>query len=128
MFSVKGRIVTGVDDFRRRMTDFSDVFKKAAGEELYPGTLNVRIDRKIKIQPDFTMPGSEIEDRFQDFLFEKCLINGIQGFRIRPSNLQDPRLGGHGDNTLEIASPYFISNAEPDSEVEVTFFKAEQLS
>jgi CTP-dependent riboflavin kinase len=48
MFSVKGRIFTGVQDFQRRMTRHPDVFKKATGQELYPGTLNVKIDRKIK--------------------------------------------------------------------------------
>jgi hypothetical protein len=48
MFSVKGRIFTGVQDFQRGMTRHPDVFKKATGQELYPGTLNVKIDRKIK--------------------------------------------------------------------------------
>jgi hypothetical protein len=81
MFSVKGRIVTGVRDFHRRMTQL---------------------------------------------LFENCLINGIKAYRIRPY-LENGE-GGHGDDTLEIASASFISNAEPDREVEVTFFKAEQLS
>lgn len=82
MFSVKGRIITGVQDFKGRMTRFSDVFKKATGQELYPGTLNVKIDRKIKIQQDFKILGAEIHEPTQDFLFENCLINGIKAYRI----------------------------------------------
>lgn len=105
------------------MTKYRDVFTKAAGEELYPGTLNVKIDRKIEIQPDFRILGADIEDRFQDLLFEKCLINGIKAFRIRPYRLSTG-IGGHGDDTLEIASANYIADAKLGTEVEVTFFRA----
>jgi len=107
------------------MTRFPDVFKKATGEHLYPGTLNVKIDRKIKIQHDFKILGIEIDEPEQDLLFEKCLINGIKAYRIRPYDLKGG--GGHEDEILEITSAWWIPNAEPDSEVEVAFFKGEQL-
>lgn len=48
------------------MTAFLDVFTKAVGEELYPGTLNVEIDRKILIQEDFRISGAEIGEPSQN--------------------------------------------------------------
>jgi len=49
MVLVKGRVVAGVGDFVPRMTKDRDVFTRAAGEQLYPGTMNVKIDRKFEI-------------------------------------------------------------------------------
>ncbi len=102
---------------------YRDVFTKAAGEELYPGTLNVKIDQEITIKEEFRISGADIEEPGQDLLFENCLINGIKAFRIRPCILKTGG-GGHGDDTLEIASVGFIPNAERGSKVEVTFFRA----
>jgi CTP-dependent riboflavin kinase len=123
MVSVKGRVVAGVGDFGPRMIKHRDVFTDAAGEELYPGTLNVKIDREIKIQEEFKIPGADIDERGQDLLFENCLIDGIKAFRIRPFVLETGG-GGHNDDTLEIASASYIPNAKVDTEVEVTFFRA----
>jgi CTP-dependent riboflavin kinase len=44
MASVKGYIVPGCGHFGQRMTKYRDVFTEAAGEKLYPGTLNVKIN------------------------------------------------------------------------------------
>jgi CTP-dependent riboflavin kinase len=123
MFSVKGRVVGGVGDFSRRMNRFPEVFARATGEQLHPGTLNVKIDRKIVIQKEFQISGAEIDEPGQDLLFERCEINGMKAFRIRPLHLSTGG-GGHGDDTLEIASASYIENAKLGSEVEVTFFRA----
>ncbi len=122
MVTVNGRVVEGVGDFHRRMTKFHEIFTKAAGEELYPVTLNVKIDRKIEIKEKFRISGAAIEEPGQDLLFEECLINGIKAFRIRPFVLETGG-GGHQDDTLEIASASYIPNAKLGSEVEVTFFR-----
>jgi CTP-dependent riboflavin kinase len=122
MALVKGLIVAGSGHFRQRMTTYRDVFTKAAGEELYPGTLNVKIDREIEIKEDFRISGADIDERAQDLLFEKCLIKGIKAYRIRPFHLPTGQ-GGHGDHVLEIACSRWIPNAELGTEVEVTFFR-----
>jgi CTP-dependent riboflavin kinase len=123
MVLVKGRVVSGVRDFERRMTRFPDAFRKATGQELYPGTLNVKVDREIRIKEDFRIPGANIGDPEQDLLFERCLINGTSAYRIRPYHLKTGA-GGHGDDTLEIASEW-IPSAVSGSEVEVCFFRNE---
>ena len=123
MDSVKGLVVSAAGDFSRRMTEFRDVFTKNVGEELHPGTLNVKIDRKIEIKEDFRILGAEINEPEQDLLFEHYLINGTKGYRIRPHHFGTGG-GGHGDDTLEISAPEWIPNAETGSEVEVIFFRA----
>jgi CTP-dependent riboflavin kinase len=124
MLSVKGRIVTGVQDFRKRMTLFPEVFREATGQALYPGTLNVKIDREIKIKEDFRIQGVSLGDPQQELLFEKCLINGTNAYRIRPRHITTGA-GGHGDHIREIACPAWIPNAICGSEVEVSFFRDE---
>jgi hypothetical protein len=101
MASVKGYIVPGCGHFGQRMAKYRDVFTEAAGEKLYPGTLNVKINRKIEIQPNFRISGAEIGEPRQDLLFENCLINGIKAYRIRPLVLETGG-GGHGDDRSQI--------------------------
>jgi len=122
MITLKGYVAKGVRDFEKRMTNFPEVFKRAAGEQLFPGTLNVKVARKIPVKEDFRIRGVEINEPEQDLLFERCLINGIQAYRIRPRNLLTG-LGGHGDDTLEIACSQEIPNVLPGTVVEVTLFR-----
>lgn len=121
MVSKTGRIVKGKGHFSDLMTRYRDVFERAAGQALHPGTLNVRIDTKITIIEEFRISGADIGEPDQDLLFEKCRVNGIDAYRLRPYNLQTGR-GGHGDETLEIVSQ-FIPNATIGAEVEITFFR-----
>jgi CTP-dependent riboflavin kinase len=100
---VTGRITHGVGDFRVRMVRFADVFERAVGEPLFPGTLNVDIQRPLRIHEDFRIPGSTIGERGQDLLFERCLVAGYRAYRIQPYELSGGA-GGHGDHILEIAS------------------------
>src|SRR5713101_6896356 len=118
MIVLKGRVVQGCKDSRRRMTEFPEVFRKATGEELFKGTLNVEVCREIRVKEHFRIRGTEIGEPEQDFLFEKCRINGIRAYRIRPYNLRDGT-GGHGDDTLEIACSLEIPNVPTGSEVEI---------
>ncbi len=47
MLAVKGHVVQGCEHFRQRMNNFRRVFRDATGEELFPGTLNVKVDSTI---------------------------------------------------------------------------------
>jgi hypothetical protein len=128
MITVKGKVVSGFGHFRRRITDFPEAFQKATGEALFPGTLNVDIGTAIKIKEDRRILGKEIGEPFQDLLLERCTINGVPAWRIRPLSL-DIRSGlpagdgGHGDHILEISCAQQIPNATCGSVVEITFFR-----
>lgn len=125
---VMGTVVTGFGHFFRRMTEFPEAFRKATGERLYPGTLNVDVGQAITIKEDRRIVGAEIGEPYQDLLFERCLINGVPAWRIRPYVL-DERAGfpvgggGHGDHILEISSTTKIPNATAGSRVEITLFR-----
>jgi CTP-dependent riboflavin kinase len=83
------------------MTRFPEVFRRATGEDLFPGTLNVRIDAPLPIQAQITISGAEIGEPEQDVLLERCRINGIRAYRLRPFQ-PATGAGGHGDHILEI--------------------------
>ena len=122
MILVRGEVVPGVGHFKRRMTEFPDVFRKATGEVLVRGTLNVDVGRKIQVREHFRIRGTEIGEPEQDLLFEVCRINGIWAYRIRPFDLSTG-LGGHGDNILEIASSQEIPNATMRNQVEIELLR-----
>jgi CTP-dependent riboflavin kinase len=119
---VKGRITDGIGDFRTRMTRYADVFERATGERLFPGTLNVDIGTPLKCQEDFRIRGVDIGEPGQDLLFERCVIAGRRAYRIRPYQLRGGG-GGHGDHVLEIASAHELRPLFKGSEdaVEIEF-------
>ena len=101
MISVSGVVVQGIGAWRPRIERFPEVFHVATGQRLFPGTLNVLLDSPLPIQEEFRILGSEIGEPEQDLLFERCRINGIEAFRLRPFQ-PATGVGGHGDHVLEI--------------------------
>jgi CTP-dependent riboflavin kinase len=104
------------------MTKYPEAFKKATGENLIPGTLNVRVEREIRVREDFRIRGTEINEPEQDLLFEVCHINGIRAYRIRPCDVSTGS-GGHGDDTLEMACSQEIPNVTHGSVVDIELFR-----
>jgi len=122
MIVVRGKVVPGCGHFKRRMTNFPEVFRRATGEILFKGTLNVDVGRQIRVNEDFRIRGAEIGEPLQDLLFEVCAVDGIRAYRIRPYNLMTGD-GGHGDNILEIACAQEIPNATPGSVIQIELFR-----
>lgn len=125
MLTVVGKFFgQGHRHFKRRMTDFPEVFRRATGEYLFPGTLNVTVEHEIPVQEHFRIKGVEIDEPDQDLLFEVCRIDGLWAYRIRPLNLLH-RGGGHGDDVIEIACAVELrSRPEFDPEnIELDFFR-----
>ena len=129
MIILKGHVVNGVGDFTKRMTNFSNVFEKANGKRLIPGTLNVKVEKPVPVREDFKIEGAEIGEANQDLLFENCRIKyegeRIRAYRIRPHihTGEDTGKGGHGDDILEIACYEKIPNIHDGSEVEIELFR-----
>lgn len=124
MIILKGSVCPdeeGLKHFSRRMTQYPEVFEKATGQRLYPGTLNVNIGKPFPVREHFRIRGTEINEPEQDLLFEVCRTNGIWAYRIRPFNLKTGE-GGHGDHILEIACSQKIPDAAPGKQVEIVFF------
>ncbi|MGA8224752.1 MAG: hypothetical protein WB780_24120 [Candidatus Acidiferrales bacterium] len=122
MIVLEGKVVSGFGQFKERMTSFPEVFRKATGMELFKGTLNVDIGREVAIREDFRILGAEINEPAQDLLFERCEINDIPAFRIRPYVIATGE-GGHGDHILEISCGRKIPGASIGSVVRITLFR-----
>jgi CTP-dependent riboflavin kinase len=105
---INGTVQAGRRDFSRRMIEHSRVFEEAFGCLPHAGTINVRVDPPIRIQPYTSIP--DPLDAGQVLLIERCLINGFAGFRIRPSEIANPDCGGHGDHIIEVSSCTTIPN------------------
>lgn len=116
----RGGECAGLKHFSSRMNQYPEVFERATGEKLFPGTLNVNVGEPIAIKEHFRIHGTELNEP-EDFLFEVCRINGIWAYRIRP--LDPLGNGGHGDHILEISCHREIPNVPPGAEVEIAFFR-----
>jgi len=118
---VRGLVEAGIGAWRPRMERFPEVFRQLTGEPLFPGTLNIRIDRPLAIRTELRIAGAEIGEPEQDMLFERCTVNGIKAYRLRPFQ-PATGLGGHGDHILEIVSTMQLRPLLPESgEVIVEF-------
>jgi CTP-dependent riboflavin kinase len=122
MIVLHGKVVSGFGQFKERMRNFPEVFRRATGNELFKGTINVDVGREVAIREDFRILGPEINEPAQDLLFERCAINDIPAFRIRPYVLGTGE-GGHGDHILEISCAREIPNAACGSLVKITLFR-----
>lgn len=126
MIILKGSVVQGCGHFKGRMTSFPEAFRKATGEELVKGTLNVKVAEPVEVRHHFRIRGQEIDEAGQDLLFEVCRVNGIWAYRIRPYVLGSGK-GGHGLDVLEISSAQWIPNATVGSTVEITLFRDDTI-
>jgi CTP-dependent riboflavin kinase len=111
---VHGVVESGIGAWRPRMERFPDVFRQLTGAPLFPGTLNIRIDHPLAIRGEFRIAGAEIGEPEQDMLFERCTVNGIAAYRLRPFQ-PATGLGGHGDHILEIVAVRALRPLLPDS-------------
>lgn len=119
---VKGIVCGGIQHFTKRMLGHPEAFRRATGVDLVPGTINVHVlgNLQISIKAEFEI--DDPMDSNQILLFERCLIEGIPAFRIRPYNRINGS-GGHGDHVLEISSAQKISNIFEGAEVSIEFFR-----
>lgn len=100
------------------MERFPEVFQAATGERLFPGTLNVLLAEPLPVCTDIRIPGTAIEEPEQDVLLERCRINGIDAWRLRPYQPADGS-GGHGDHILEIVCARELRPLLPQSEMSI---------
>jgi CTP-dependent riboflavin kinase len=124
MITISGRVWRkGAGDFKKRMNDFPEAFLRATGERLFPGTLNVEIDKELPVEEHFRV--RDVLDPEQDLLFEICRVGQIWAYRIRPCN-RKTGAGGHGDHIIEITSSQKIPNSQEGAVIEISFFRDNQ--
>jgi CTP-dependent riboflavin kinase len=118
-----GIIESGCGDMAPRLTKNYQVFKDTIGK-FYCGTINVRIDKELKISEDFRITKDKIiesnDTTEQDYLLEFCKINEYPAYRIRPFDINGA--GGHGDNILEIIASVKLENIIKGNSVIIELF------
>jgi hypothetical protein len=122
---IPGYVIPGCGDFQRRLLNekFCVAFRKATGEDLVKGTLNVEVNRCIPVNEHFRILNKDLDENPpQDLLFEICRIGRNWVYRIRPYNLCTGA-GGHGDHIIEIGCSEEIPNATEGSPIEITMFR-----
>ena len=124
MIILEGKVQPGSRHWSARIPKNLAAFQKATGENLYPGTVNVKVGSCVPIREHFRIFGSEIEES-EDFLFEVCRINGLWAYRVRPLN--SVGTGGAGDSVLEITCTQKIASVEDGAKVSVELFRNEPL-
>jgi len=123
MITISGCVIKGVGDFGQRMIASPEVFLRATGENLFPGTVNISVDKEIPIKEHFRIP--DMQDLEQDLLFEICRVGQIWAYRIRPCNRKTSH-GGHGDDIIEIASSQKIPNAQEGASLQISLFRGDR--
>ena len=120
MVRMKGRYRKGCGHFAGRFEN-PEPWRRATGEELRYGTINLKVDAPTKFREDCRVPEREVPKTHGwngDYLMEICKIEGIRGYRI---------LGGHEADVLEIACAKLIQkNGQPlkeGDELELEFFE-----
>ena len=98
MLRVSGRLQKGCGHFGPRMRKFAHLFQEATGERLFPGTLNVKMDRSVPFEEHFQI----VELVGEEFgwqgpvRFEICRIDRLWAYRIKghliPSSRKLPML------------------------------------
>jgi hypothetical protein len=124
MILTLGTIESGFKHFQGRMHRHAKAFEDATGEALFPGTVNVRINRPVPPREHFRLSGALIDEPSQDLLFEVIRVNGIWAYRIRPYELRTGA-GGHGDDVIEIVCQreLLADLGGLGASVQVTFFR-----
>jgi CTP-dependent riboflavin kinase len=116
---VEGQVKKGQNHFEKRMTEHRAAFENMVGHSLQPGTINVKVGEEIRIKEHLRLKGEEI-DHHEDFIFQRCTINGYDGYRIRPIDKYGN--GGHGDCVLEISCAVWVPNVGEGADVVVELF------
>ncbi len=90
---LRGTVASGTGDLARWMVVYADAYRDVTGVSLYPGSLNVELDREwrrpepppLRLEPDRVGVGVGLVP---------CAINGHQAFIVRT----DRNEAGEGDH------------------------------
>jgi len=117
---VEGHVIKGLNHFEPRLSKNRAAFEKTVGHALVAGTINVEIGEAIKVKEDLRLKGEEI-GWHEDFVFERCRINGYDGYRIRPMDQNGD--GGHGDHILEVSCAEQVPDVGVGADVVLELFR-----
>ena len=98
---MRGRVTSGIGGHAHWMTVHADLYEAKTGSRLYPGTLNVVLDREWRVSgqpirlepPEYAVALSIVP----------CTIQGLDAFLVR-TDKNDRGEGDHPPNVVEVAA------------------------
>jgi riboflavin kinase, archaea type len=116
---LRGRVTGGIGDLARWMTMHADLYEAKTGVRLYPGSLNVELDRpwhvgrqRVRLEPPEYGVGLSIVP---------CTIDRLEAFILR-TDKNDRGEGDHPPTILEIVAAVRLRDAlglQDGDEVEI---------
>jgi riboflavin kinase, archaea type len=105
---LRGRVAKGIGGQAQWMREHTDLYEAKTGVRLYPGSLNVVLDRpwhasdgQVRLEPPEYGVGLSIVP---------CLIDSVEGFILR-TDKNDRGDGDHPPNVVEIAAAVRLRDA-----------------
>jgi len=100
---MKGTIKKGLGEGRYWISKLNPIFIKKNNMELFPGTLNIQVEKDYKIEDKYqTISGIEYGGT-EEVLIQECKLFGEKAYIVRPKRNNEPR-GDHPLNIIEIIS------------------------
>ena len=108
---LRGRVVSGIGDMSRWVRWNADVYARATGARLYPGSLNVLLDRPwrmndplVRLEPDdYDVGGVGMN-------IAPCELEGIPAFIFR-TDANNSEGGTHSLKVIEVAAEVRLRDA-----------------
>lgn len=99
---LKGKVTKGLGKAKYWVGLVFDEFYKTTNIELFPGTLNIKLEKPYTLEPDFIIK-KEKYGGTENVLVQKCRILGTEAYIVRAEKNQKG-YGEHKQDILEVVS------------------------
>ncbi len=103
MVILTGKLISGIGDFSFWIDKLQDYYFKKTGMKLYPGTLNVQLEKPYSLPKKVIRLEKEEYGGTVSVNMVPCRILGIKAFILR-TDKNEAGLGRHPKNIIEVAS------------------------
>lgn len=99
---LEGKIVKGMGKAKIFVNMMKDVFYKKTNMKLYPGTLNIKLNKPYNLKPTNTIKAEEYGGNY-NVQVQECAVLGHKSYIVRSEkNIQ--KKGDYNKNIIEIVS------------------------
>ncbi len=92
MRKYRARVEKGVGSAARELASCHERIESESQLVLFPGTLNVRFPRAVRLRPSFVLPAGTCGE--DELLFQRCRVAGFDGLLMRPASREAELEGG----------------------------------
>lgn len=101
---LRGRVVAGMGNFSRWMTVLEELYTRKTGMKLFPGTLNLQLERPYRLPARRLRIEKEEYGGTVSVNLVACRVFGREAFLVR-TDQNEAGVGHHPRTVIEIACP-----------------------